>query len=193
MLSEKIRSICSTEWHGGADVLELVLEIAVDLARQHDAGALFVVGDEQEVLVRSTPLILDPLQRYPKQMKNLRDPNVQGTIKELAKMDGAFVISSDGYVLSATRYLDTSARSIDLPLGLGSRHMAAASISRETRAIGVAVSERDGVVRIFSGGELVAELMPGLWDMDMLKPRIRGEYERIFEQASNLTIILKRS
>ena len=193
MLSERIRSICANEWHGGADVLELVLEIAVDLARQHDAGALFVVGDEQEVLVRSTPLILDPLQQYPKQMKDLRDTNVQGTIKELAKMDGAFVISSDGYVLSATRYIDTSARSIDLPLGLGSRHMAAASISRETGAIGVAVSERDGVVRIFSGGELVAELMPGLWDMDMLKPRIRGEYERIFEKESNLTIILKRS
>jgi diadenylate cyclase len=191
MLSEKLRAICAGEWHC-ADVLELVLEIAVDLARQHDAGALFVVGDEQEVLLRSKPLILDLLEHYPKRMKDLRDPNVQGTIKELAKMDGAFVISGDGFVLSATRYIDTSARSIDLPLGLGSRHMAAASISRETRAIGVAVSERDGVVRIFSGGELVAELMPGFWDMEMLKPRIRGEYDRIFEKDSNLTIIVKR-
>lgn len=193
MLSEQIRRSCASEWHCDADVLELVLEIAVDLARQHDAGALFVVGDEQEVLLRSTPLILDPLQQYPKRMKDLRDPNVQGTIKELAKMDGAFVISRDGFVLSATRYIDTTARSIDLPLGLGSRHMAAASISRETRAIGVAVSERDGVVRIFTGGELIAELMPGLWDMEMLKPRIRGEYDRIFEKASNLTVILKRA
>lgn len=193
MLSEQIRRSCASEWHCGAEVLELVLEIAVDLARQHDAGALFVVGDEQEVLLRSKPLILDPLQQYPKRMKDLRDPNVQGTIKELAKMDGAFVISSDGFVLSATRYIDTTARSIDLPLGLGSRHMAAASISHETRAIGVAVSERDGVVRIFTDGELVAELMPGLWDMEMLKPRIRGEYTRIFEKASNLTVILKRA
>jgi hypothetical protein len=40
---------------------------------------------------------------------------------------------------------------------------------------------------------LVAEIMPGPWDMEMLKPLLRGEYERIFEKESNLTIIVKRS
>jgi diadenylate cyclase len=192
MRNEQLRAICAGEQKCAGDVLETVLEIAVAIARQHDEGALFVVGDENEVLLRSKPLIMDLLEHYPKRSKDIRDPNVQGTIKELAKMDGAFVISGDGYVLSATRYIDTTARSIDLPLGLGSRHMAAASISRETNAIGVVVSERDGVVRIFNDGELVAEIMPGLWDMEMLKPRIRGEYERIFEKDSNLTIIVKR-
>jgi len=50
------------------------------------------------------------------------------TIKELAQLDGAFVVADDGTVLSAWRYINASAAGISLPLGLGSRPMAAASI-----------------------------------------------------------------
>jgi diadenylate cyclase len=65
-------------------------------------------------------------------------------------------------VLSAARYLDAVSDSLDVPLGLGSRHMAAASVSKQTGAVGVAVSE-SSVVRMFDDGELVSEIIPEIW------------------------------
>jgi len=189
-----LRRICSEVRKCNPEVLETTIEIAVEIARQgveKSCGTLFVVGDEEEVLKRSKPLILDPLERYPKAAKDIRDANVQGTIKELAKLDGAFIISGDGYVLSAARYIEASSRGINLPMGFGSRHMAAASISRETDAVAVVVSEDDGGVRIFDDGELVTEVMIGIWDLEMIKPRINGDYEKIVDKDLNLTMIVK--
>jgi diadenylate cyclase len=192
-----LREICSAERKCDPDVLETVLEIAVCIARlrgeHQNLGALFVVGDEKKVLKRSKPLILDPLENYPKEEKGIRDVNVQGSLRELAKMDGAFVISGDGYALSAARYIETIARHVDLPLGLGSRHMAAASISKETDALAVVVSESDGVVRVFDDGELVAEIIPGIGDLELIKPYIKGEYEKVVKKDLNLTMVVKRS
>lgn len=178
------------------DVLETVVEIAVSIAR-HSAerggvGTLFVVGDEEKVLKKSKPLILDPLAYHPKEKKDLKDANVQGTLNELSKLDGAFVISADGYVLSAARYIEASSQNIDIPLGFGTRHMAAASISKETGAVAVVVSKNDGVVRIFKDGELVGEIISGPWDLEKIKPHIKGNYEKIVEKDLNLTLIVKK-
>jgi diadenylate cyclase len=186
--------ICKEERKCNPEVLETVLEIAVGIVRQSvdqrgRLGALFVVGDEEEVLKKSRPLILDPLANYPKEVKDIRGANVQGTIKELAKLDGAFVISNDGCVLSATRHIES--RNIDLPMGFGSRHMAAASISKETDAVAVVVSERDRVVRVFDDGELVGEIITGIWDLEKIKPHIKGKYEKIVNKDLNLTMIVK--
>ena len=189
--------ICNEVRKCNPEVLEMVLEIAVRIAKQSvehtSIGTLFVIGDEEEVLKRSKPLILDPLALYPKEVKDIRDPNVQGTIKELARLDGAFIISSDGSVLSAARYIEASTRGINLPMGFGSRHMAAASISKETDAVAVVVSQSDGVVRIFDDGELIGEILPGIWNLELIKPRIKGGYEKIVGTDSNLTIIVKSS
>ncbi|MBN1455379.1 MAG: diadenylate cyclase [Methanomicrobia archaeon] len=178
------------------EVLETVLEIALSLARRgsegKSIGALFVIGDADAVLRRSKPLILDPLEGYPREKKDIRDANVQGTINELAKMDGAFIISGDGYVLSATRYIETIARYVDLPLGFGSRHMAAASISKETDAVAVVVSESDGIVRLFDDGALVAELIPWVGELKLVQPRIKGEIETIVDTTKNVTVIVRK-
>ena len=191
-----LRKICGEERKCDPDVLETVLEIAVCMARlrgeQQNLGALFVVGDEKKVLELSKPLILDPLENYPKEEKDIRDTTVQGSLRELAKMDGAFIISGDGYALSAARYVETIARHVDLPLGLGSRHMAAASISKETEALAVVVSESDGVVRVFDDGELIAEIIPGIGDLELIKPYIKGEYEKLVEKDLNLTMVVKK-
>ncbi len=58
--------------------------------------------------------------------------------------------------------LDTSGKAIQLTYGLGSRHLAAASISSETNAIAIVVSE-SSVVRVFYQGQLQAEILPELW------------------------------
>lgn len=150
-------------------VLEATVVLAVELAREgregRKVGTLFVVGDSEEVMRRSRPLILDPLLGHPDAHKRIEDPNVRETLKELAQLDGAFVVSDRGIVLSAARYVDAVSDHLDVPLGLGGRHMAAASISNATGAVAVVVSE-SSMVRLFDDGRLLAEIMPELWMLD---------------------------
>jgi hypothetical protein len=51
---------------------------------------------------------------------------------------------------------------IDVPFGLGSRHLAAASVSQRLGVVAIVVSE-SAIVRVFHGGELIAEIIPELW------------------------------
>lgn len=158
--------ICTEERGIDLQTLEQTIRLAVEIAREgregRKIGTMFVVSDAEETLRQSTCLILDPLQGHPNERKHIDDPDMRETIKELAQLDGAFLISDDGIVLTATRYIDASSEGIDLPLGLGSRHMAAASITKHTNAIAVVVSE-SSVVRVFDDGEIVSEIIPELW------------------------------
>jgi DNA integrity scanning protein DisA with diadenylate cyclase activity len=160
------------------DVLDALLELAIEIAREgregRRIGTLFTLGHADDVLVHSRPLILDPLGRHPAEATHIFDCNLRGTVKELAQLDGAFVVSEDGLVRAACRYLDASGEDIDLPLGLGSRHLAAASVSKRLRVVAIVVSE-SAVVRVFHAGELIAEIIPELWLFRRhLQPHLRG-------------------
>ena len=165
-LSKQLDRICDEQRSVVPEVLRSIIELAMEIAREgregRKIGTLFVVGEEDSVLRLSHPLILDPLWGHELDAKRIEDPNLRGTVKELAQLDGAFVVSSEGHVLSAARYIDAHSEDIDLPLGLGSRHVAAASITRDTEAVAVLVSE-SSVVRILARGKLVAEILPELW------------------------------
>ena len=165
-LDDPIAEICSEERGVDNRTLKKVVELAVEIAREgregRKIGTLFTVGDHEEVLVRSRPLILDPLIGHPDDKKRVKDPDMRETIKELAQLDGAFVVSDGGVVVSAARYLDAASGNLDIPLGLGSRHMAAASISKNTGTVAVAVSE-SSTVRVFDEGGVVAEVVPEVW------------------------------
>ncbi len=158
--------ICGPKKNCDAETLEQTIQLAVEIAREgregRKIGTLFVVSDEKETLKRSRNLILDPLYGHPDTVKRIYDPDMRETVKELAQLDGAFIVAGDGVVISAARYINASAEQIDLPLGLGSRHVAAASITRDTRAVAVVVSE-SSVVRIFDQGRLIAEIIPEIW------------------------------
>ena len=114
------------------EILESLIGLAVEIAREgregRRVGTLFTLGDEDAVLARSRPLILDPLLGHPEASRHVTNLNLRGTIKELAQLDGGFVVSREGIVLSACRYLDAVAVQVDVPLGLGSRHIAAANM-----------------------------------------------------------------
>src|SRR6266513_4892459 len=109
------------------DILNALIELAVEIAREgregRRIGTLFTLGDEQAVLAKSRSLILDPLSGHPESSRHVTNPYLRGTVKELAQLDGGFVVSHDGVVLSACRYLDAIASEVDVPLGLGSRHI----------------------------------------------------------------------
>ena len=95
------------------------------------------------------------------------------TAKELAQLDGAFIISTDGIFLSAARYITADSAGITLPLGLGARHMAAAALTRGTRSIIVVVSQTS-IVRIFYQGQIVAEVIPDIWMLGRKSIQIEG-------------------
>lgn len=175
--NDLFKEICSERRGINTRVLEQTVTLAVEISREgregRKIGTLFVVGDSDEVLKASRPLILDPLHGHPDDAKQIADPNVRETLKELAQLDGAFVVSNTGVVLSAARYIDTVSESLNVPLGLGSRHMAAASVSHRTDAVAVAVSE-SSMVRVFDDGELVSEIMPELWMLDRYSSYLEG-------------------
>jgi len=52
------------------------------------------------------------------------------------------------------------ASDLALPKGFGSRHWAAAEISRATSAIAIAVSESSGTVRLFQNGDVMLRIEP---------------------------------
>lgn len=171
------------------DVLEPLIGLAVEIAREgregRRIGTLFTLGDEEAVLAKSRVLILDPLLGHPKSARHVADPDLRGTIKELAQLDGAFIVSHDGCVLSACRYLDAADAQVEVPLGLGSRHLAAANMTAVTKAVGIVVSE-SSVVRIFCHGHMVAEIIPELWMMEHA-PHLRGAVKR--EQVGEITVL----
>jgi diadenylate cyclase len=171
------------------EILESLIGLAVEIAREgregRRVGTLFTFGDEDAVLARSRPLILDPLLGHPEASRHLTNLNLRGTIKELAQLDGGFVVSREGYFLSACRYLDAVAAQVNVPLGLGSRHIAAANMSAVTNAVGVVVSE-SSVVRLFCHGQLVGEIIPEIWMTDHAA-HLRGSVKR--EQVGELTIL----
>ena len=96
-------------------------------------------------------------------------------------MDGAFVFDEAGVIVAGCRYLDAAASDVELPMGLGSRHLAAASITKITHAIKIVVSE-SAIVRIFEGGTLVGDIIPELWLIDrehvFAKPRASRRAKR---------------
>lgn len=157
--------ICTPERGVSTIVLKHVLELCVELAREgregRKIGVLVTVGDELNVLNNSRSLILDPLFGHPDEIKKISEAGMRETVKELAQLDGAFVVSENGVVMSAARYLEAPSREVVLPLGLGARHVAAAAMSLHTNAVTIAVST-SSIILVFDNGEIVAEIFTEL-------------------------------
>ncbi len=187
---ELIKELCSEKRGVNTRVLEQTIALAVEIAREgregRKIGTLFVVGDSDAVLRSSRPLILDPLAGHPDERKCIDDPDVRETLKELAQLDGAFVVSNEGVVLSGARYIDAPSDNLNVPLGLGSRHMAAASVSWHTNAVAVAVSE-SSMVRMFDDGKLVSEIVPEIWMLNRYSSQLEGP--TFSRQADGLTVV----
>ena len=139
--------------------LKVVVDLAVDIGWEgregNPIGTLFVVGDSRKVMMMSRPAGFDPVRGYSVRERNLFDHKVREGIKEIAQLDGAIVVSSEGVVTAAARYVEaTSTSTLSLSPGLGARHWTAAAISRMTSAIAITVSQSTGTVRIFQNGEV---------------------------------------
>jgi len=145
--------------------LEEVLQLAVEIAREgregRKIGTLFVVGDVDGVLDHSRPLLLDPLFGHAEELLDVTRADFRETVKELAQLDGAFLVRDRGTFAAAARYVDVDPTTPLTP-GLGTRHAAAASITAATDATAIVVSQ-SSIVRVYAEGEIRAEIVPELF------------------------------
>jgi len=118
-------------------VLKAVLNLAMDIGREgregKKVGTAFVIGDTERVLDMSHQIVLNPYEGHRKKDRDVKDEKNWETVKEFAQLDGMFVIDEAGYIVAAGRYLDVNAKDVELPPGLGGRHLAAAAISSAQR------------------------------------------------------------
>jgi diadenylate cyclase len=146
------------------ETLKAVVDVAVEIGREgregKAVGTLIVVGDARHVLARTRALGFDPFKGYRRKERNARDLRVREAIKEIAQLDGAFVVARDGTVEAACRLIDAPMTGLTLPKGLGTRHWAAAAITAVTKAVAVVVSQSNGTVRLFQDGEVILRIAP---------------------------------
>jgi DNA integrity scanning protein DisA with diadenylate cyclase activity len=140
------------------EVFNAVLNIACELAAQgresRKVGTIFVLGDDEKVMQLSRQMIINPFKGYSEEQRNILNPELEETIKELSAIDGAFVIKANGAIITAGRHLSAALESKDFPSGLGSRHIAAAGITNVTKAVAMVISQSSGNVSIFKNGKL---------------------------------------
>ena len=143
-----------------SDVVERVVEIACELGcagrEGRSVGTTFVVGDTERVMQHSRQLILNPFRGYSEMERNLLHADLEETVKELATVDGAFIIRGDGVIEACAVHLRSVVPHLcELPMGLGTRHHAAADITSVTDSIAVTVSESAGSVTVFRAGKIM--------------------------------------
>ncbi|HMK43481.1 MAG TPA: diadenylate cyclase [Dissulfurispiraceae bacterium] len=141
-------------------VVDIALDIGALGREGKSVGTIFLIGDALRVMESSRQVVFNPFRGYPKKDRLITLPQVVESLKELAKLDGAIIIASDGTVEAAGRHLETAPVSEKKFGGLGARHRSAAGITRKTESVAVVVSESTGKVTIFERGRILATLEP---------------------------------
>ena len=141
-------------------VIDLAVQIGLEGREGKPVGTLFVVGDTRNVLKHARDSGCDPFRGYNKKARSLLDPKVQSDAKELSQLDGAFVVTADGTIERSRQMLEVLHEDLVISKGLGSRHWAAAAITRRTKAISIVVSQSTGTVRLYQNGFLKMQIEP---------------------------------
>ncbi len=140
--------------------VDIALDIGALGREGKPVGTILVIGNSKSVMKSSRQAVFNPFKGYPKREKMITSSEVVESIKELSLLDGAVIISTAGVVEAAGRHLDAASPVTKQLRGLGSRHRAAAGITRKTEAVALVVSESTGRVTIFEGGHIIAALEP---------------------------------
>jgi trk system potassium uptake protein TrkH len=143
------------------EVFEAAFAIAVEISREgregKPVGTAFILGDAPTVMERSKQLILNPFEGHRREDRMVTNRGIVENVKGFALLDGVFVISGDGIIESAGRYLTIDTSGVRIPMGLGTRHGSVAGITRATKSVGIVVSQSGGRISVFRGGEMVKQ------------------------------------
>ncbi|MCR5183583.1 MAG: diadenylate cyclase [Opitutales bacterium] len=149
--------------HIEPEVIEKTISLAADLAVEgregKSVGSMFIIGRLDQIRQYVEPLIMNPFNGYADEDKNIKNPFMRETVKELALIDGAFVIDGEGVIDSAGSFVKAAGvdTKLNLPGGLGTRHAAACAISSIVDCVAIVVSS-SGQVTLFRNGEGVVML-----------------------------------
>lgn len=159
-----VRDLQSLESSVPLKTVKAVVDLAVQIGREgregKPVGTMFIVGDTRRVLEHCSDGGADPFRGYNRKHRYLLDPKIQEDAKEIAQLDGAFIVSPEGFIERSRQMLEVTHESLTMTKGLGSRHWAAAAITQKTKALAVVVSQSTGTVRLFQNGQLVIRIEP---------------------------------
>ena len=140
------------------DVFEEVYTLALELSREgregKPIGTTFMVGNAPEVLARSTQPDPQSLRGSSPVWKKRHQQRDTGDGQGVSQIDGAFVISGDGIIEAAGRYITIDTSRASIPKGLGTRHASVAGITQETPAVGIVLSQSGGRISLFKDGSI---------------------------------------
>lgn len=140
------------------DVFKLGTKILREGKEGFPAGALFIIGDMNSVLNKTTESVQNPLEGQADDQTNIKEKDNWNTIKEFAMLDGALILDKFGNPVAAGRYvMFRDDLDVDVEDGLGGRHLAASYITDKTDAVAMVVAA-EGIIRIYKDGENVYEV-----------------------------------
>jgi len=140
------------------EAFRAVLTVALNIAQKgregRKIGTAFVMGDVEEVMSRSSQLVINPYHGHKEADRDIKNPENWESVMEFAQIDGVFVLDENGIIIACGRYIEASAKDLvsKIKRGLGGRHIACASITKETNAIAVVVSESGGDITVYKDG-----------------------------------------
>jgi PAS domain S-box-containing protein len=139
-------------------VFHICTEISIEGREGKAVGTTFLIGDVKKVLEKSRQIILNPFEGHPPDSRIITNPGLKENIKALAQLDGAFVITGDGFVESVGRYITVDSSSVTLPPGMGTRHNSVAAITSVTKCVGIVVSQSGGGITVFRDGRIIKKV-----------------------------------
>jgi len=139
-------------------VFHICTEISIEGREGKSVGTTFLVGDADKVMSKSRQIMLNSFEGHPAEMRVVTNPDLKENIKEFAQLDGAFVVTGDGFITASGRYITVDTSGVTLPKGMGTRHNSVAAITSVTKSVGIVVSQSGGGITIFKGGQILKKI-----------------------------------
>jgi PAS domain S-box-containing protein len=139
-------------------VFHICTEISVEGREGKAVGTTFLIGDAENVMGKSRQIMLNSFEGHPPEMRIVTNPDLKENIKEFAQLDGAFVVSGDGFIEASGRYITVDTSGVKLPKGMGTRHNSVAAMTHVTKAVGIVVSQSGGGITLFKNGQILKKI-----------------------------------
>jgi len=139
-------------------VFHICTEISIEGREGKSVGTTFLIGDTKNVMAKSRQIMLNAFEGHQPEQRMVTSPDLKENIKEFAQLDGAFVITGDGFIEASGRYITVDSSGVILPKGMGTRHNSVAAITSVTHAVGIVVSQSGGGITIFKNGQILKKI-----------------------------------
>ncbi len=139
-------------------VFHICTEISIEGREGKAVGTTFLIGDAKNIMGKSRQIMLNAFEGHKPELRMVTNPDLKENIKEFAQLDGAFVITGDGFIEASGRYITVDTSTVSLPKGMGTRHNSVAAITSVTNAVGIVVSQSGGGITIFKNGQILKKI-----------------------------------